>query len=114
LGLFAKEIMEPIETQQVFRRWWLSPDGELIRCDDHEFMARQILRKQPGYTYTGVHATYALMFDSGWIRVVKEHQQLCFDAHLALTLTQRTALRNLSIEYGLPLFDSVNGMVLRP
>jgi hypothetical protein len=106
--------MEPNEEIQAPSRWWLSPDGELVRCDDHEFVARQILRKQPGYAYTGVHATYALMFSSGWIRVVNEAQHLCFDAHEPLTLTQRTVLRNLSIECGCPLYDTLNGTVLGP
>jgi hypothetical protein len=88
-------------------RWWLSPGGELIKCDDHEFMGRQILRNQPDFQYAGIKATYDQMFSRGWVRVVRDPRRISFDAPATLTPGQWTRLSDLAAEYGVPLYDAI-------
>ena len=93
-------------------RWWLSPGGELISCDDHEFMGRQILRGQLDFQYAGIKATYDQMFSLGWVRVVRDPGRISFDAPVLLSAGQRTRLFDLAAECGVPLHDKIKGQAI--
>ena len=59
-------------------RWWLSPDGELRPCAEHEFAARAILRELKLVPTTG-RAVFDQMFALGWVRVVGEKSRISYE-----------------------------------
>jgi hypothetical protein len=100
------------EEKRNLPRWWLSPEGELLRCDDHEFTARQLLRANPSFVYKGRKETYAQMFEAGWVRLVTDPNLILFDAPKPMTRKQHLTLRDLAVEHDRPLYDTIRLRIL--
>ncbi len=89
-------------------RWWLTPDGELKPCSEHEYAAREILRGLM-LTQASGRALYDQMFNHGWVRVVGEKSRICYETSRTLSReadrVQLRSLKELSIECGSELYN---------
>ena len=108
ITLKLKEALKLAGGRDGHPRWWLSPEGELNPCTEHEYAAREIIRSLGMIPAPG-RELYDQMFNHGWVRVVREKTRVGYETSRTLlreaNREQLPVLKELAIECGLELYN---------
>lgn len=98
-----------------YLRWWLAPDGELNPCSEHEYAAREILRRLELPVPPG-RKLYDQMFNRQWVRVAREKSRILYETSRSqlreANSVQLRSLKTLAIKCGVELYNATTKRVI--